>query len=192
MLIGGDDISNDVIILGADWRKSDSWVEGEPRGNWRWNSNSRDIVASSPSFSRPALRAPRRVGSQAKIRQTDLHKYSCTIHPGSKVSFCLFLNWGEKMEAPAESRPIVSSLQGCRSPNFWTSPCREIQCCTCIKFQYSKRNFWSPRGVISSISYTLCKWRGLRTIKLSVFKGSQEAQQVLLQTLKRHFWNFFN
>ena len=27
-----------------------SSVDGEPQGNWRWNSNSRDIVASSPSF----------------------------------------------------------------------------------------------------------------------------------------------
>ena len=41
MLIGGDDIGNDVIILGTclhsrsfpfhtDWRKSDSLVDGEP------------------------------------------------------------------------------------------------------------------------------------------------------------------
>ena len=47
MLIGGDDISNDVIILGtsfsmfvyirADWRKYDSSVDGEPQGNRRWN-----------------------------------------------------------------------------------------------------------------------------------------------------------
>ena len=60
MLIGGDDISNDVITLGtcfsmlvlhsrsfplrADWRKSDSSVDGELHGNWRWNSNSRDQV----------------------------------------------------------------------------------------------------------------------------------------------------
>ena len=83
MLIGGDDISSDVITLGtcfhvffnlclhshlfplrADWRKSDSSVDGEPQGNWRWNSNSRDVVASSPSFSRPAARAPRRACSQ--------------------------------------------------------------------------------------------------------------------------------
>ena len=58
MLIGGDDISNDVITLGtcfsmlvlhsrsfplrADWRKSDSSVDGELHGNWRCNSNSRD------------------------------------------------------------------------------------------------------------------------------------------------------
>ena len=28
----------------ADWRKSDSSVDGEPQGNWRRNSNSRDVV----------------------------------------------------------------------------------------------------------------------------------------------------
>ena len=66
--IGGDDISNDVITLGtcfsmfvyirADWRKSDSSVDQEQKGKWRWNSNSRDVVASSPSFSRLTARAP--------------------------------------------------------------------------------------------------------------------------------------
>ena len=45
-------------IFHADWRKSDSSVDGKPQGNWRWNSNSRDVVASFPSFSRPAARAP--------------------------------------------------------------------------------------------------------------------------------------
>ena len=72
MLIGGDDISN-VITLGtclhvffnvclhlrsflllADWRKSDNSVDGESQGNWRRNSNSRDVVANSSSFSRLA------------------------------------------------------------------------------------------------------------------------------------------
>ena len=63
MLTSGDD-SNDVITLGtcfsmfvyirADWWKSDSSVDGEPRGNWRLNFNSKDVVASSPSFSHPA------------------------------------------------------------------------------------------------------------------------------------------
>ena len=69
MLISGDDISNDVITLGtccvnvclhshsfplrANWLKSDSSVDWEPQGDWKQNSNSRDIVASSPSFSRP-------------------------------------------------------------------------------------------------------------------------------------------
>ena len=63
-----DDISNEITTLGAcfsmfvcipdlhsfplrtNWRKSDTSVDGEPQGNWRWNSNSRDVVASSPSF----------------------------------------------------------------------------------------------------------------------------------------------
>ena len=86
MLIGGDDISNDVITLGAcfhvflnvylhscsfplraDWRKLDSSVDGEPQGNWKQNSNSRDVVTSSPSFSRSTDRAPRRTYSQARI-----------------------------------------------------------------------------------------------------------------------------
>ena len=84
MLIGGDDISSDVITIGtcfhvffnlclhshlfplrADWRKSDSSVDGEPQRNWRRNLNSRDVVVSSPSFSRPAASAPRRACSQA-------------------------------------------------------------------------------------------------------------------------------
>ena len=51
--------------LCADWQKSNSSVDREPEGNWTWNSNSRDIVASSPSFSHPTARAPQRVCSQA-------------------------------------------------------------------------------------------------------------------------------
>ena len=49
----------------ADWRKSTCSVDREPQGNWRWNSNSRDVVASSPSFSRLTARAPRTASSQA-------------------------------------------------------------------------------------------------------------------------------
>ena len=80
MLIGGYDINNDVITLGpllmfvyifllfllfADWGKNDSSVDREPQGSWRRNSNSRDVIASSPWFSRPAARAPRRACSRA-------------------------------------------------------------------------------------------------------------------------------
>ena len=80
MLIGGYDINNDVITLGpllmfvyifllfllfADWGKSDSSVDGEPQGIWRWNSNSRDVIPSSPWFFRPGARAPRRACSRA-------------------------------------------------------------------------------------------------------------------------------
>ena len=54
--------------LRADWRKSDSSVDGEPQRNWTWNSNSRDVIASSPSFSRPAARGPWRSCSRALFR----------------------------------------------------------------------------------------------------------------------------
>ena len=39
--------------------------DGELKGNWRWNSNSREIVAISLFFSRPAARASRKASSQA-------------------------------------------------------------------------------------------------------------------------------
>ena len=73
MLIGIDDTTIGVSTLGtfffnvcfhshsfplcADWRKSDSSVDKEPQGNSRWDSNSRDVVAISPSSSGPATRA---------------------------------------------------------------------------------------------------------------------------------------
>ena len=57
-----------LFPLRADWRKSDNSVDGEPQGNWRWNSTSGDLlVSNSPSFSRPAARAPRRACLQASI-----------------------------------------------------------------------------------------------------------------------------
>ena len=80
MLIGRDDISNSVITL-STWFSmfvyictcfrftligENLTVDGEPQGNWRWNSNSRDIVASSPSFSHPIAVSPRRAYSQAR------------------------------------------------------------------------------------------------------------------------------
>ena len=46
-----------LFPLCADWQKSDSSVNGEQQGNWRHNSNFRDIVASSPSFSCPTAKA---------------------------------------------------------------------------------------------------------------------------------------
>ena len=51
--------------LRADRLKSNRIFDGEPQGNWWRNSNSRNVVASSPSFSRPASRAPERACSQA-------------------------------------------------------------------------------------------------------------------------------
>ena len=84
MLIGWDDIGNDVITLGtccsilnayicalfaSHWlvlRLTVSSVDGEPqRNNWRWNSNSRDVVASPPSFFHPTTRVPWKACLQA-------------------------------------------------------------------------------------------------------------------------------
>ena len=53
------------VYIHADWRKSASSVDWVPQGNWRRDSNSRDIVASSPSFSHPAAGTPRRACLQA-------------------------------------------------------------------------------------------------------------------------------
>ena len=55
--------------LRADWRKFGSPVDGEPPGNWRRNSYSRDVVASSPFFSRPAASASWRACSQTTYAQ---------------------------------------------------------------------------------------------------------------------------
>ena len=75
MLIGGDDISDDIITRGtcllwrsllcrADWQKSDSSVDGEQHGYWKWNSNYRDVFESSPSFSRTTAGAPGELASR--------------------------------------------------------------------------------------------------------------------------------
>ena len=64
MLIGGDDITNDVItfdtcftLIGGNLTDQSMWSH---KGNWRWNSNSRHVVTRSPSLYRPATRATRR------------------------------------------------------------------------------------------------------------------------------------
>ena len=67
--------------LHADRQKSDSSVDGEPQGNWRRNSNSKDVVVSSTSFSRPAARAPPRAylqtnGGIAVIHHKSIYKNS--------------------------------------------------------------------------------------------------------------------
>ena len=46
----------------ADWRKSDSSVDGKPQGNCRQNSNSRDVVGTPPPFRAPLPEQPRGLG----------------------------------------------------------------------------------------------------------------------------------
>ena len=88
MPIGGDDISNDVITLATSFSMFahiracfrlaliGGNLTAQSTGSHRgigggieipetWNSNSRNVVASSPSFSPAAARAPRRAFSHA-------------------------------------------------------------------------------------------------------------------------------
>ena len=75
MLIGGDGISRvitldtcfamfvyihtrfRITLIGGNMTAQST----ESQGNWRWNSNSRDVVASSPSFSCPPAELARRL-----------------------------------------------------------------------------------------------------------------------------------
>ena len=51
--------------LHADWQKSNSSVDGEPQGNWRRNSNSRDVVATLLPFPAPPPEWPEWPGELA-------------------------------------------------------------------------------------------------------------------------------
>ena len=78
ILIGGDDICNDIITLGTCFSiivnirpffgfvLIGNLIAQSTRGaTGGWNSHSRDVAASSPSFSCPATRVPWRTCSQA-------------------------------------------------------------------------------------------------------------------------------
>ena len=70
-----------ALVSASRWlAESDSSVDGELQGNWRWNSNSREVVASSPSFSRPVARAPRTACSLAKLSGMNKAQNSCSPH----------------------------------------------------------------------------------------------------------------
>ena len=86
-------------------------------GNWRWNSNSRDVVASSPSFSRPASRGPRRAFSQAIFLWSsprDLIPLSPNREP--KALCWKYLNY-EQDALRALTRWVLSSLFTCIKKN---------------------------------------------------------------------------
>ena len=58
------------FLLPADWQKSDGLVDGEPQGNWRWNSNPRDIVARQWGllpFPAPLPKHPRELACRLNI-----------------------------------------------------------------------------------------------------------------------------
>ena len=75
MLIGGDDISNDVITLGTCFS-----MFVYIRAGFRFALIGGNLTAqsSSPSFSRPAARVPRRACSQVRI---NLVRIQISRHP---------------------------------------------------------------------------------------------------------------
>ena len=93
MLIGRDDISNDVITLGTCFsifvyirvRFRFALIGGNltaqstgATGNWRWNSNFRSVVEGSPTFSCPAARAPGELARKllfCDIQKNRLHSH---------------------------------------------------------------------------------------------------------------------
>ena len=92
-------------------------VDEEPEGIWRWNSNSRDVVARSPSFSRPVARAPQRAYSQTNLGLTSLEA-ACLFHSRSlRVSrFLLYLCFPRSFPVlPSLPVPWQHSLHDCRS-----------------------------------------------------------------------------
>ena len=117
--------------LRADWRKSDSSVIGEPQGNWRRNSNSRDVVASSPSFPRPSTRAPRTACSQANWEKKK-RNFFCCVHNSMKRA-------GEirKSRVAVTQRWLksVMHVQSCRFANINLRifcRCRCLGRCPCL------------------------------------------------------------
>ena len=94
MLIGRDDISNDIITLGTCFsmfvyiracfrftligRNLTAQSTGSHRGIGGGIKNSRDAIASSPSFSHPTARVPQRACSQA-ISSQPIHAFKSLI-----------------------------------------------------------------------------------------------------------------
>ena len=78
-------------------------------------SNSRDVVASSPSFSRPAAWSPRRACSQARIPSAESRKKNSRIlesgWPYVGQNHLAQWNTPSIMKSSISSVPILSSLQ---------------------------------------------------------------------------------
>ena len=126
MLIGGDDISNDLshvfqcvhlrlFPLRADWQKSDSSVNREKQGKRRHNSNSRDVVASSPSFSCPTTKAPESLHS-GYIEKCQAVFSGYTLIPTTYPQFTCAI-------VPL---PFISSATSARTSNFFKASRSEI------------------------------------------------------------------
>ena len=118
MLFSGDDTSNGVITLGTYFSMfvyirarfrfaligGNLTVDGEPQGNWRRNSNSRNVVASSLSFSPPPER-PGELARRLEARKKTILVIAVTEAPDAGLS-----SKGEGMRdqyPPPLSRPFL-------------------------------------------------------------------------------------
>ena len=109
--------------LRADRWKSDSSVDGEPQGNWRQNSNSREAVASSPSFYRPAARAPRRACSQVRPVRTYHRPPSLQVRQTLQQDPC-----AEACVREQRAKATTAATKTSKSNRFRLA---KLQLCTC-------------------------------------------------------------
>ena len=71
-LAAGREKEGELATTTSGWRKTESPVDWEPQGNCGWNSNSRDVVASS--MSSPAVKGSRRACSWANKFRLDFRR----------------------------------------------------------------------------------------------------------------------
>ena len=121
--------------LRTDWQKSDSSVDREPQGNWRWNSNSRHAVASYPSFSCPATRAPQRACLQAsptdfpsgsiRLSTPFINKLMVTTEPAVQSARLL----GPGVHIPGASSAFSTKilLNSCRDFLEYSNPIGQVK-----------------------------------------------------------------
>ena len=146
MLIDEDDISNDVITFGTRFSIMFVYIRARFRleltgrnltaQSKKWNSNSRDVVASSPSFSRLAAKAPRRTYSQA----FKAHDFFVSFHGSFQarsfmmisllVWFSLTLHPARHSLKACRAKWYVSRVQhlpGEKQSKWWQAPWRGMK-----------------------------------------------------------------
>ena len=116
------------FLLCTDWWKSDSSVDGEPQGNWRWNSNPRHVVVSCPSYSYPTARAPRRACWQASptdFLSGSINKLMVTTEPAVQSTRLL----GPGVHIPGASSACSTKilLNSCRVFLEYSKPIGQVK-----------------------------------------------------------------
>ena len=94
--------------LRSDWRKSDSLVDGEPQGNWKWNSNFREC---KPSFVFPPGRKSGSESLLAGYVNITLESYSrwllCSLRTGKRYpASSQTIRYASGLEKPGIARRV--------------------------------------------------------------------------------------